>query len=44
MNLAVGKCFGDDGEVPQPWVRRGADDDLEDVVTGDLAHRSDIAR
>ena len=44
MDLAVGKCFGDDGEVPQPWVRRRADDDLEDVLTGDLAHRSDVAR
>jgi len=44
VDLAVGKCFGDDGEIPQTRVRRGADDDLEDVFAGDLAHRSDIAR
>ena len=44
MDLPFGQGFGDDSEVSQPRVRRRSDHDLEDVITGDLTHRSDIAR
>lgn len=44
VDLAALEDLGDDGEVTQSRIRRGADDDLEDLLIGALAHGTDIAR
>lgn len=43
MDPAPLQDLGDDGEVAQPAVRGGADDDLEYILVVDLPDRGHIA-
>src|SRR5699024_7492125 len=43
VGLLTVEDLRDHGEVPQPWVRRGAHHHLADVLVLDLRHRDDVS-